>query len=210
MNLKSLLVAAGAAALLVNVGCLRSYNVSPLSPASLSAIGTTESGLEIRSKAFLNPGEVSDKFGTKLGTERQVIPVQVMLSNKGKDSFRILRTSFVIEELNKKIRLESLNNDQMYELGRHGYGAPVCGIIFGGILGLPSLITTITSNEKLREDYSRKTFVDAIVEPGKEVSGSLMFDPAARQLSRTDKYKLVVELENITTRSKATVEQVLN
>ncbi len=116
-----------------------------------------------------------------------------------------------MEEQSQKVRLEALNTDQMYELGRHGYGAPVCAILFGGIFGLPSLITTMNANDRRRDDYSRKTFVDTIVEPTKETAGVVMFDPAARALSRyTGKYKLIVELENTTAKAKVVVEQLLN
>ena len=98
----------------------------------------------------------------------------------------------------------------MYELGRHGYGAPVCGMIFGGLLGLPSLITTMNANDRLRDDYTRKSFVDTIIEPNKEAAGVVMFDPLSRNLNRYGKYKLIVELENTTSKSKVAVEQLLN
>jgi hypothetical protein len=194
-----------------SMGCLRSYNATPLTPASLQGTTTHPEGLELKTKAFLTPAEVSDKFGSKLAEDRQVIPVQVLVANKSTATYRVLRTSFVLEEQSQKVRLEALNSDQMYELGRHGYGAPVCGLIFGGILGVPSLITTMTANDRLREDYSRKSFMDAIVEPGKEAAGVVMFDPAARAMSRyTGKYKLIVEMENTGSKAKLVMEQPLN
>lgn len=196
---------------LSSLGCLRSYNATPLTPASLQGTVAHPEGIEMKTKAFITPSEVADKFGTKLAEERQVIPVQVLITNKSTASYRVLRTSFIMEEQSQKVRLEPMNSDQMYDLGRHGYGAPVCGIIFGGILGLPSLITTMNANDRLREDYSRKTFLDTIVEPTKEAAGIVMFDPAARNLSRyVGKYKLIVELENTTTKAKVVVEQLLN
>jgi hypothetical protein len=191
-------------------GCIRSYNVTPLTTASLQATTTSPDGVELKTKAFLAPAEVAEKFGTKLAEDRQVIPVQVLITNKSTTTYRVLRTSFVIEEQSQKIRLESLDPNQMYELGRHGYGAPVCGMIFGGLLGLPSLITTMNSNDRLRDDYNRKNFIDTIVEPNKESTGVVMFDPAARTLTRSGKYKLFVELENTASKTKITLEQSLN
>lgn len=209
--MRPLLLAAAITLGLTSMGCLRSYNASPMTTASLQGTVTSPDGVEVRTKAFITPAEVKDKFGSKLSEERQVIPVQVLITNKSTSAYRVLRTSFIMEEQSQKIRLEALNADQMYELGRHGYGAPVCGIIFGGILGLPSLITTMNANDRLREDYSRKYFVDTIVEPTKETAGVVMFDPAARALSRyVGKYKLIVELENTTTKAKVVVEQLLN
>jgi hypothetical protein len=195
---------------LASVGCLRSYNTTPMSPALLQVTMTSPDGMEMKTKAFLTPAEVAEKFGTKLAEDRQVIPVQVLLSNKSTNSYRVLRTSFVIEEQSQKVRLEALDSNQMYELGRHGYGAPVCGMIFGGVLGLPSLITTMNANDRLRDDYSRKAFVDTIVEPGKEATGVVMFNPAARTLDRNGKYKLIVELENTVSKAKVLVEQALS
>ena len=197
-------------ALCLSVGCLRSYNASPLSAANVTTTTTHESGLELRSKAYLNPTEITDKFGAKLAEDRQVIPVQVLLINKGTNTYRVLRSNFVVEETSNRTKFDPLSGDQMYELGRHGYGAPVCGMIFFGILGLPSLITTMNANEKLRDDYSRKTFVDSLVEPGKEATGSLMFDPSVQHLTRQGKYKLLVEVENTSTKAQITREQALN
>lgn len=194
---------------LASVGCLRSYNTTPLSPASLQTTTASPDGVEMKTKAFLAPAEVAEKFGTKLAEDRQVIPVQVLLTNKSSNTYRVLRTSFLIEEQSQKVRLEALDANQMYELGRHGYGAPVCGMIFGGILGVPSLVTTLNANDRLRDDYSRKAFMDTIVEPSKEAAGVVMFDPAARTLTRDGKYKLVVELENTTTKAKTVMEQPL-
>ena len=37
-----------------------------------------------------------------------------------------------------------------------------------------------------------------------------MFDPAARALTRYTKYKLIVELENTTSKSKVVVEQLFS
>ena len=193
-----------------SVGCIRSYNVTPLTSASLQGTATHPDGVELKTKAFLSPAEVSDKFGTKLAEDRQVIPVQVLITNKSTAAYRVLRTSFVIEEQSQKVRLEALNPNQMYELGRHGYGAPVCGMIFGGLLGLPSLITTMNANDRLRDDYNRKNFTDTIIEPGKDAGGVVMFDPAARALTRYTKYKLIVELENTTSKSKVVVEQLFS
>jgi hypothetical protein len=121
----------------------------------------------------------------------------------------VLRTSFVIQEQSKKVNLEALTPTQMYELGRHGYGAPVCGMIFGGILGLPSLITTMNANESLRDDYNRKTFVDTIIDPSKEATGVVMFDPGPAAMSRSGKYTLIVELENTASHTKVLIEQPL-
>ncbi len=208
--MRPLLLSAAILASLASVGCLRSYNATPLSPASLQGTVAHPDGVEMKTKAFVTPAEVADKFGTKLAEDRQVIPVQVLLTNKSNAAFRVLRTSFVIEEQSQKVRLEAMSPDQMYELGRHGYGAPVCGLIFGGILGVPSLITTMNANDRLREDYSRKTFMDTILEPTKEAAGVVMFDPAARALTRYGKYKLIVELENTTSKAKLTLEQAFN
>lgn len=194
-----------------SVGCLRSYNTTPMSNASLQGSVSSPDGVEMRTKAFLTPAEVSEKFGTKLAEDRQVIPVQVLITNKGTATYRVLRTAFLLEEQTQKVRLDALTPDQMYELGRHGYGAPVCGMIFGGLLGLPSLITTMNANDRLRDDYSRKGFTDALVEPGKEAAGVVMFDPAAKAMSRyVGKYRLVVELENTASKSKLTLEQAFH
>ena len=196
---------------LSSMGCLRSYNATPLSAASLQGTVNHPDGVELKTKAFLSPAEVSEKFGTKLANDRQVIPVQVLLTNKGTATYRVLRTAFLLEEQTQKVRLEALTPDQMYELGRHGYGAPVCGMIFGGVLGLPSLITTMNANDRLRDDYNRKGFIDALVEPGKEAAGVVMFDPAPGGGFRyTGKYRLIVELENTASKSKLTLEQAFN
>lgn len=208
--MRSLYFSAALALSLGSMGCLRSYNATPLTTASLQGSVTTPDGVELKTKAFLTPTEVSEKFGTKLAEDRQVIPVQVLLTNKSTSTYRVLRTSFIMEELGQKVRLEALDSNQMYELGRHGYGAPVCGLIFGGILGVPSLITTMNANDRLREDYNRKGFLDTILEPTKEAAGVVMFDPAARTLTRSGKYKLIVELENTTSKSKTVVEQLFN
>lgn len=207
--MRHLFLPAALALSLTSVGCIRSYNVTPLSSASLQGTVVHPDGIEMKTKAFVTPAEVAEKFGTKLAMDRQVIPVQVLITNKSTATYRVLRTSFVVEEQSQNIRLDSLNPTQMYELGRHGYGAPVCGMIFGGILGLPSLITTMNSNDRLRDDYNRKNFVDTIIEPNKEGAGVVMFDPAARALTRYGKYKLIVELENTTTKTKLTLEQPL-
>lgn len=191
-----------------SIGCLRSYNTTPMSNASLQGTVASPDGIEMRTKAFLAPNEMSEKFGTKLAQDRQVIPVQVLITNKGTATYRVLRSAFILEEQNQKVRLEALTPDQMYELGRHGYGAPVCGIIFGGILGLPSLITTMNANDRLRDDYLRKGFTDSLVEPGKEAAGVVMFDPAAKSMFRyVGNYRLLVELENTASKSKLTLEQ---
>ncbi len=195
---------------LASLGCLRSYNGTPLTSAALNGSSASPDGVQLQTKAFLSPAEVADKFGTKLAEDRQVIPVQVLLTNKSTASYRVLRTSFLMENLSGTVRLDALNSEQMYQLGRHGYGAPVCGMIFGGILGLPSLITTMNANDRLRDDYSRKSFLDSIVEPGKEAAGVVMFDPAARGLNRNEKYKLVVEMENTATKAKVVIEQALS
>lgn len=208
--MRSLYFSAALALSLGSVGCLRSYNATPMTTASLQGTVASPDGVELKTKAFLAPAEVSEKFGTKLAEDRQVIPVQVLLTNKSTSTYRVLRTSFIMEELGQKVRLEALDSNQMYELGRHGYGAPVCGLIFGGILGVPSLITTMNANDRLREDYNRKGFLDTILEPTKEAAGVVMFDPAARTLTRSGKYKLIVELENTTSRSKTVVEQLFN
>ena len=194
---------------LLCLGCLRSYNVSPLSPASLNKVAVHESGIELRTKAFLAPNEVADRFGSKLAEDRQVIPVQVLVTNKSKDPYRVLRASFILEEQEKKVRLEALTPDQMYDIGRHGYGAPVCGIIFGGILGLPSLITTMNANNKLQMDYQQKVFVDAIVDPAKDVVGAVLFNPEPAGLTRASKYHLLIEFENVNTKVKFTLDQAL-
>lgn len=208
--MRPLLLSAALVASLASLGCLRSYNALPLSTASLQGTVTNPEGVEMKTKAFVTPAEVADRFGKKLAEDRQVIPVQVLITNKSTAAFRVLRTSFILEEQSQRVRLDALTPDQMYDLGRHGYGAPVCGIIFGGILGLPSLITTMNANDRLRDDYSRKTFVDSIVDPGKDVAGVVMFDPAARTLTRYGKYKLLVELENTTSKAKVTLEQAFN
>lgn len=195
---------------LTSVGCLRSYNVMPLSTASLNGTVASPDGVQVQTKAFLSPQEVAERFGTKLAEDRQVIPVQVLITNKSTASYRVLRASFIMEDKKEKVRLEALNPDQMYELGRYGYGAPVCGLIFGGVLGLPSLITTMKANDHLRDDYIRKEFVDSIVEPSKDTAGVVMFDPAARGLNRNEKYTLIVELENTATKAKTFLEEPMN
>jgi hypothetical protein len=163
----------------------------------------------MKTKAFIDRSEITDKFGAKLAEDRQVIPVQVLISNKGTQSYRVLRTSFVLTETNGNVKLPSLTSEQIYQLGRHGYGAPVCGMIFGGILGIPSLVTTMNANDRLRDDYSHKLLQDAIVDPDKETNGVVFFDPAASHLSRDGKYKLIVELENTSTNVKEFIEQPL-
>ena len=208
--MRPLLVSSVLALSLASMGCLRSYNVSPLSNASLQGTVSSSDGIQMQTKAFLSQAEVADKFGTELAEDRQVIPVQVLITNKSTASYRVLRTSFVIEEQSQKVRLEALNANQMYELGRHGYGKPVCGMIFGGILGLPSLITTINANNRLRDDYGHKSFMDSLVDPGKDAAGVVMFDPAAHALTRNGRYTLIVELQNTSTQAKVVLEQPLS
>jgi len=209
--MRPVLLAAGLTLSLASVGCLRSYNATPMTSASLVASATHPAGVELKTKAFITPAEVAEKFGTKLAEDRQVIPVQVLITNKSTATYRVLRTSFVMEEATQKVRLEAMDSNQMYELGRHGYGAPVCGMIFGGILGLPSLITTMNANDRLREDYNRKSFMDTLIEPSKEAAGVVMFNPEARSLNRyTGKYKLIVELEDTTSKAKTVLEQTFS
>ena len=209
MNLKNVTIFSSVLPLLLSVGCLRSYNVSPLNNVSLSTTLKNESGLTLKTKAFLTRAEVMEKFGEKLADDRQVVPVQVLIINSGVDSFKVLRTSFVLLASGGNTRLAGLNNEELYQLGRHGYGKPVCGMVFGGVLGLPSLITTIRANERLREDYERKLLQDAIVDPGKEITGAVFFNPESANLKRNDSYKLVVELENTKTNVKVVLEQPL-
>jgi hypothetical protein len=208
--MRSILLPAALAMSLASVGCIRSYNVTPLSNASLQGTVTSPDGVEVKTKAFLAPAEIAEKFGTEIAEDRQVIPVQVLITNKSTATYRVLRSSFVIEEQAQKVRLEALDSNQMYAIGRHGYGAPVCGLIFGGPLGVPSLVTTLIANNKLQEDYIHKGFLDALIEPNKEAAGVLMFDPAARALSRSGKYKLIVELENTVSKAKVVIEQALS
>lgn len=208
--MRSMFLPAALALGLASVGCIRSYNVTPLSTASLQGTVTSPDGVEMKTKAFLAPGEIAEKFGTKLAEDRQVIPVQVLITNRSAATYRVLRSAFVMEEQTQKVRLEALDSNQMYAIGRHGYGAPVCGLIFGGPLGVPSLVTTLIANNKLQDDYSRKAFLDTLIEPNKEAVGVLMFDPATRALNRNGRYKLIVELENTVSKAKLVIEQVLS
>ncbi len=210
MNLTRLFLPVTVLALSLNVGCLRSYNSTPLSNANLTTAMHTEDGLELKAKAFFDKGEIADKFGEKLANERQVIPVQLLLQNKSQSTYRVLRTSFILEEAAQKTRLNALSSNEMYEIGRHGYGAPVCGMIFFGILGIPSLVTTLTANGKVQEDYARKLLQDTLLEPTKEAAGAVFFNPEPAKLARAGKYKLVVELENTTSNKKITLERELN
>ena len=211
MNVRTTLLSLAALPLMLSIGCLRSYNAVPLNPAFLTSTTKTETQVEIKYKAFLTPAEVSEKFGTKLAEERQVIPVQVLISNKGTATYRIVRASMVVEETASKTRLAALTVDQMYELGRHGYGQPTCGILFGGILGLPCLITTLSANDKIRADYLQKLLQDTILEPGKEVTGAVFFDPEPAHLSRLNgNYKLLIEMVDTKTNTPLIVGSALN
>lgn len=210
MKLKNAMFSATIAALGLNVGCIRSYVTTPLNNANLTTAVHTEDGLELKAKAYFDKGEIADKFGAKLADDRQVIPVQLLLQNKSQSTYRVLRASFILEEAGQKIRLNTLSSDEMYEIGRHGYGAPVCGMIFFGVLGIPSLVTTITANGKVQEDYARKMLQDTLLEPTKEATGAVFFNPEPAKLARVGKYKLVVELENTTTNKKVTLERELN
>ncbi len=68
--MRSLLLAAAITLGLASMGCLRSYNATPLTTASLQGTVTSSEGVEVRTKAFITPAEVRDKFGTKLSEER--------------------------------------------------------------------------------------------------------------------------------------------
>lgn len=210
MKLKHVLLSGAIVALGVNVGCIRSYVATPMNNANLTAFMHTEDGLELKAKAYFDKGEIADKFGEKLADDRQVIPVQLLLQNKSQSTYRVLRTSFILEEAAQKIRLNTLTSSEMYDIGRHGYGAPVCGMIFFGVLGIPSLVTTITANGKVQDDYARKMLQDTLLEPTKEAAGAVFFNPEPAKLARAGKYKLVMELENTTTNKKVTLEHELN
>ena len=206
------------ALLTLSLGCLRSYNTSPLSPASLNTTLKNPAGLALQTKAFLAPAEVAEKFGKKLAEDRQmllpdevidqVIPVQVLLANHGTSSYKVLRSGFALVG-SQPGRVPQLTPEEIYQLGRHGYGAPVCGIFFGGPLGVPSLVTTIVANNNLREDYEAKELKDAILAPGKEVAGTVFFDPLPQHMNRADPFRLVVELLDAETNAKVTLEQAL-
>lgn len=210
MKLKHAMFPLAVAAMGLHVGCLRSYVATPMSNANLTTSMRTEDGLELKAKAYFDKGEIADKFGEKLADDRQVIPVQVLLQNKSQSTYRVLRTSFILEEASQKTRLNTLTSVEMYEIGRHGYGAPVCGMLFFGILGVPSLVTTLSANGKLQDDYARKMLQDTLLEPAKEATGAVFFNPEPAKLARADKYKLVVDLENTTTSKKVTLERELN
>ena len=206
---RRLAAAAAIAFSLGSLGCLRSYNTTPLSPAALNLEAPAQEGLDLRTKAYFNAAEIAEKFGTKLAEDRQVIPVQVLISNRGTDAFRVLRASFILEATPERVQLGAMTPEQMYQIGRHGYGKPVCGMIFGGVLGLPSLITTLNANNKLQADYQRKTFVDALLPPAGEASGVVFFDPEPFRLKRNGRYTLRVEMENLRTKVQVILEQPL-
>lgn len=210
MNSKNLLAPLGLALLISSLGCLRNYNVSPLSPVSLNTALQNDPGLELKTKAFTSKAEVAEKFGHKLAEDREVLPIQVLITNKGTESFKVLRTSFQLVETGHTVELPALTSEEIYQLGREGFGAPVCGLIFGGPLGVPSLVTTIVANNRLRDDYQTKLLQEAILDPGKECSGAVFFNPEARNLKRSGTYKLVVDLLNAKTNAKVTLQQTIN
>lgn len=210
MNVRNLLLIPIIGFAVLNVGCLRSYNVSPVTSVTLGAPVPSTEGLELKSHAFLKVEEIKEKFGEKLANDRQVIPVQIALKNTGTQVYKITRASFVLQSKGG-VKVDALSTEQAYQLGRHGWGEPICGLIFGGILGIPSAYTTSKANDLLAADYKAKMLNDSLLEPGKETSGVLFFDPfTVKLLSRTDKFTLVLELENATTGAKATMEQPLS
>ena len=193
----------------VSTGCIRSYNTTPLSIVNLDSTLTTANGLELRTKAFVTPAEIYDKFGVQLAGDSMVIPVQVLVTNQGLAPYRVLRNSFVLEATDQKIRLAALNFDEMYRVGSLDYTGPILGVLFGGPLGLPSLWTTLYANDKLHDDYERKIFRDSFLAPGESARGVLFFDLRGRDLSRHDKYRLLVEFENMETHAKTVARQAL-
>lgn len=204
------LLLAGLLAAGTQVACLRSYNASPVTPATLATEGKIVEALVLGTHAFTRAEEIQDKFGEKLAQERQVIPVQVQLANQGTRTWKVTRLSFaLVQDANAQVRLETLNQEDIYQLGRHGWGKPVCGMILGGVLGIPSAVTTSTANDRLRADYLQKALPEMVLEPGKDVHGVVFFDPASRLLGRNDKFKLVLELQDAKTGEKARHEQPL-
>lgn len=209
MNLRTLLLIPILGFALLNLACLRTYNVSPVTSVTLGAPVPAPEGLELKSHAFLKSEEIQEKFGEKLAKDRQVIPVQIALKNTGTQVYKITRASFVLQSKGG-VKVDALSTEQAYQLGRHGWGEPICGLIFGGILGIPSAYTTSKANDLLAADYKAKMLNDSLLEPGKEASGVLFFDPfTVKLLSRTDKFTLVLELENASTGAKTMLEQPL-
>lgn len=207
INCSALLAATSLASL--HTACLRSYNTSPVSAVTLGGPASAPEGLELKSHPFLSPSEIQDKFGTKLAKERRAIPVQVSIRNKGTQTYKVTRVGFgLMDKTGTKV--EALTLEQAYQLGRHGWGTPICGLFFGGFLGIPSALTTSQANEQLQADYRAKMLNDTLLEPGKEASGVLFFTPNTKRIERNENYKLVVEVENAATGAKTSLQQPLN
>ena len=208
MNYRSFFVLAPLAALGLGVGCIRSYVTAPLSTASLDRSVRAESGLSMQTRAFLTKPEIAERFGRKLAEDREVIPVQVLLDNQGTQVYRVLRTAFVLVETGKDQRLPSLTADEICHLGRHGFLGPILTMVAPG-LGVAGLVTTIQANGQERADYGQKLLQEALLDPGKDLQGVVFFNPKPAGLNRLGHFKLVLEVENLGTHAKETLEQPL-
>lgn len=189
----------------LNVACMRSYNASPLSGVALSAPVQSPEGLEVKTHAFLKPAEIEEKFGQHLAKDTQVLALQVSIANKGTASYKVFRSGFKLKGL-KDARVSALSTEAAIRHGRE----PWEYALLLGIFGIPASITGYQANEKLEADYKAKLLQEELLEPGKELSGVLFFNPLTQGLNRLDPFKLLLEIEDAKTGGKISLEKALN
>lgn len=190
---------------MLNLACMRSYNASPLSSVALGAPVQSPEGLEVKTHAFLKPVEIEEKFGQHLAKDTQVLAVQVSLANKGTAAYKVFRSGFKLKG-QKDARVSALSTEAAIRQGRE----PWEYALLLGIFGIPASITGYQANEKLEVDYKAKLLPEELLEPGKELSGVLFFDPLTQGLNRLDAFTLHIELEDATTHGKTRLEQALH
>ena len=205
MHLRHLSFLLPTALLSMGLGCLRHYVAEPLPrPGPHRAVQGGE-GLEMGVKGFQAKEDIAAGFGARLAEKSQVIPVQVSLANRGQRKYRVLLTRVNLLETGGTRILPCLDLDKAYAQGQFTYGAPINWIVLAGVLGLPSLFTTLNANEMLWQDYQRKRFPDTVLAPCDSAGGVFFFDPAPSGLKRGSGFAFSIDLEDIATGATLTL-----
>lgn len=190
-------------------GCLHFYHPQPLDAAKAKQTASPVQGLGVQVKAYLGRAEIAESFGGHLAQRRETIPVHVIVSNQGQETYRILRERMRLLDTRTGKSLVPETFDAMVADGTWGTGWQ---FIFSFILatGLPGFATTVHANAKIPPDYALKVFQDVRLEPGTDATGAVFFDPGAASLKRvTGDWRLVLEAEGMDTLRKVVVEMPL-
>lgn len=163
-------------------------------------------GLEVHLKAYLAEDEIAEAFGGHVAQDKQTIPVLIVLSNHGNETYRILRARMRLADARSGTRLEPETFDEMVDDGRWGAGWQ---LFFSFILlsGMPGYISTVNANAKISPDYALKVFQDVRLDQGAEASGAVFFDPGKAHLKRLNgDWRLVLEAEVMDSLGKEFIE----